>query len=619
MVVQHNLAAANAGRMLGITAVSIAKTTEKLSSGFRVNRAADDAACLSISEKMRRQIRGLTQASLNVQDGISMVQTADGALAEVSDMLQRMNELTIKAANGTMTFDDRGYIQAEVEQLKSEIDRIGATTKFNEKSLFTGLDTNPYIHSDALKTTCNTALSSALSSLSLSETPTFTENEDGTYNLSIGKSGNLGKTINDGGSIKTISNVTRRIELARNDMKCLYDSSGKLVYENIQYKYYGSSATVKDEDKHLSDEQNMEFILKLSEENSIDELVNSHKYYAYTPVTDTLVKTPDVSYGSKVGGHTLWAKSGIDSNGHSYFEIRKTADPDTYYKTENGENLRFTHLGNNHWVTNATLYDSSGFKWEAGDEFINTLMHDNRNYVYYNSGADLFAIMGQYGYNYDGKHLLYTDATLTYVTADAFKYVDVPNTITKDDAKALIDSKISDALAGTSFKDADGNELDYRVISKSGGNYNISFFAKGTNPQSDSNSKLIDIQAGSEGSDASKIKIGFEKIDSRSLAIDSVDVTTQNTASESIDPISSAIQSISKMRSKYGAYQNRMEHAIRNLDNVVENTTVAESAIRDTDMSSEMVEFAKKQILMQVGQTMLAQANMNNQSVLALL
>ena len=122
----------NANRMLGITTGSLAKSTEKLSSGYKVNRAADDAAGLAISEKMRKQIRGLDQASANAEDGISAVQTAEGALTEVHDMLQRMNELAVKAANGTMSTDDRQTVQDEVEQLLTEIDRVAETTKFNE-------------------------------------------------------------------------------------------------------------------------------------------------------------------------------------------------------------------------------------------------------------------------------------------------------------------------------------------------------------------------------------------------------------------------------------------------------------------------------------------------------
>ena len=138
MVVQHNLTAMNSNRMLGLTSASQAKSTEKLSSGYKINRAADDAAGLAISEKMRRQVRGLTQASANAQDGISAVQTAEGALTEVHDMLQRMNELAVKAANGTQTTADLGYIDSEVQALKSEITRVATTTTFNEKCLLDG-------------------------------------------------------------------------------------------------------------------------------------------------------------------------------------------------------------------------------------------------------------------------------------------------------------------------------------------------------------------------------------------------------------------------------------------------------------------------------------------------
>ncbi|MDE6213793.1 MAG: flagellin, partial [Lachnospiraceae bacterium] len=138
MVVKHNITAMNSNRMLNLTASSQAKSTEKLSSGYKINRAADDAAGLSISEKMRRQVRGLTQASANAQDGISVVQTAEGALNEVEDMLQRMNELAVKGENGTLTTSDRASIQAEISQLMSEVDRVQSTTTFNEMNLLDG-------------------------------------------------------------------------------------------------------------------------------------------------------------------------------------------------------------------------------------------------------------------------------------------------------------------------------------------------------------------------------------------------------------------------------------------------------------------------------------------------
>ncbi len=145
MVVQHNLTAMNSNRMLGLTTNSLAKSTEKLSSGYKINRAADNAAGLAISEKMRRQVRGLTQASTNAQDGISAVQTAEGALNEVHDMLQRMNELATKAANDTNTTEDQAYINMEVQALVSEIDRVASTTTFNQQNLLTGSFTSKHL------------------------------------------------------------------------------------------------------------------------------------------------------------------------------------------------------------------------------------------------------------------------------------------------------------------------------------------------------------------------------------------------------------------------------------------------------------------------------------------
>ena len=142
MVVQHNLTAMNSNRMLNLTSSAQAKSTEKLSSGYKINRAADDAAGLAISEKMRRQIKGLTQASANAQDGISAVQTAEGALTEVHDMLQRMNTLAVQASNDTMTSTDRAYLDQEVQALISEINRVASTTTFNEQNLLNGDFTN---------------------------------------------------------------------------------------------------------------------------------------------------------------------------------------------------------------------------------------------------------------------------------------------------------------------------------------------------------------------------------------------------------------------------------------------------------------------------------------------
>ena len=166
MVVQHNLTAMNSNRMLGLTTSSLAKSTEKLSSGYKVNRAADDAAGLAISEKMRRQVRGLTQASTNAQDGISCAQTAEGALNEVHDMLQRMNELATKAANDTNMTEDRSYIQSEIDALVSEIDRVASTTTFNEQNLLNGSFTGKNLQVGA---ECGQKITISITSMSASK------------------------------------------------------------------------------------------------------------------------------------------------------------------------------------------------------------------------------------------------------------------------------------------------------------------------------------------------------------------------------------------------------------------------------------------------------------------
>ena len=212
MVVQHNLTAMNANRMFGLTSAAQAKSTENLSSGYKINRAADDAAGLSISEKMRKQIRGLSQASLNAQDGISAVQTAEGALNEVQDMLQRMNELAVKAANGTMSEDDRSYIQNEVDQLITEIDRVAETTKFNETYLLKGDGEAPA--KEAVKFKDLGADRAVVAKLTDAEgkkvATTATTDENGRTELNLGDLANVkaGDTITVDGQVYTFADGT---------------------------------------------------------------------------------------------------------------------------------------------------------------------------------------------------------------------------------------------------------------------------------------------------------------------------------------------------------------------------------------------------------------------------
>ena len=388
MVVQHNLQAMNSNRMLGVTTSSQAKVTEKLSSGYKINRAADDAAGLSISEKMRKQIRGLDQASANAQDGISSVQTAEGALGEVHDMLQRMNELAVQAANGTNSTSDRTAIQNEIKQLTTEIDRVAETTKFNETYLLKG---------DAK------------------------------------------------GSVKTVYMQP-------------HDAGLK-----------GSMGTVNETDHKVT--------FKL----------------------DSIVVSDKIMIGGK-----------------------------EYTYVKNGDE------------------DASAGKLKKDQ-----------------------------------------------IEAKIKEELEKANSIGTD-AKA--------SVATGTLENGWEITLGKQTVSKA-----LSF----------------NLHVGADADMTNKIGVNIETMNSAYLGVKDLDVVGTDglgtQATYAIDAIADAIQKVSDQRSALGAVQNRLEHTIKNLDNVVENTTAAESQIRDTDMASTMVEYTKNNILQQAGQSMLAQANQSTQGVLSLL
>ena len=413
MVVQHNLTAMNSNRMLGLTTKTQAKSTEKLSSGYKINRAADDAAGLAISEKMRRQVRGLTQASANAQDGISAVQTAEGALNEVQDMLQRMNELAVKAANGTQAENDRSYIQNEIDQLVTEIDRVSTTTKFNESYLLKGVSKN----GKAAELTYDTAK----------------------------------------GAINAIDATTGKgtVKITR-----------------------GTTDTDAGDD---------------------------------TAETKGTYKLDTIEVGGKTYGYIHDIKAAADKS--------KNFTKDVAIKAANA-------------TANGGLY-------ETEEEFLAAVKN---------------------AYNETGN----------------------------------------------------GN---LKSISVDGDNISLEGFA-------DLNKSLnFSLHVGADSTEDNKIDVDISMMSARGLGVNGIQVSGNDdtNATAAIDTISAAIQKVSTQRSALGAVQNRLEHTINNLDNVVENTTSAESAIRDTDMATEMVKYSNNNILAQAGQAMLAQSNQANQGVLSLL
>lgn len=512
MVVQHNMQAANANRMLGITSGAQAKSTEKLSSGYKINRAADDAAGLTISEKMRKQIRGLDKASSNAQDGVSSVQTAEGALTEVHSMLQRMNELAVQAANGTNSKDtDRKAIQDEIDQLNTEIDRVAETTKFNEIYLLKGDDgektINMKAHDAGLK-------------------GTLTDNGDGTATFTM-KELNDGDTVSIGGKNYTIGSKEA-------DAKALIEAPAN-----------------GDPDKTFT-------------------------------IGDKTFKVKANGDVCDKDGNKLYVKTAGGATAAEAFDTSKELTTDSTFKNNANTDTANTAVT----VANLKDYVKGGVKVSDGTTTM-TVLTDAKDA----SGAagadgvddnDTSVITKQKAYELAGKELLAAN-------------------------------QIGDTEGHASVTNGDGTGLAFNA---GNGTFKIN-----VGQAKVANTLSFSLHVGADADMTNKITVDIDTMNSANLGIKGLNVTDKNgsAATYAIDAISDAISKVSSQRSALGAVQNRLEHTIDNLDNISENTSSAESRIRDTDMAKEMVNYSKNNILAQAGQSMLAQANQSNQGVLSLL
>ena len=502
MVVQHNLTAMNSNRMLGLTTKSQAKSTEKLSSGYKINRAADDAAGLSISEKMRKQIRGLAQASANAEDGISAVQTAEGALNEVQDMLQRMNELAVKAANGTNSENDRSYIQNEIDQLTTEIDRVSETTKFNETYLLKGDRDAVKGFTYSYKTYGATNATNAIKA----KVATATMNTDAASGF---------------GAAISFSNTATGAE--QNEIALALKNQGITINNKFSEVTAGAAAS-----------------------------------------TSSLTSATSVSLnGAAADKYTVSATTTADQ-----FKITNAAGKEVATITVRGGSIGST----------------DGTQYKVGTESATI------------SAKDVTAANGkgelvQY-YDKDG-NAISANALSTYFQAVPVDGSD-PDVSARGDAPQVFDA-VGNAIT-----------LDELGVSAT---------------QDLQGSLQLTLHVGADATANNQIVLNLDAMNAKGLGINGlkVDGPDDSNAREAMKSISEAIQKVSTQRSALGAIQNRLEHTISNLDNVVENTTSAESAIRDTDMATEMVRFSNNNILAQAGQSMLAQANQSNQGVLSLL
>ncbi len=547
MVVQHNLTAINANRMLGITQGTLSSSTEKLSSGYKINRAADDAAGLSISEKMRKQIRGLTQASTNAEDGISAVQTAEGALQEVQDMLQRMNELSVQASNGTLSESDRQDIQNEVDNLVTEVDRVSETTKFNETYLLKGDNTVDKKTTYEYKQKQYLAESTLYDDNGTEVKKGTVLNNNATYHTDRTATGSDVLTLNKDQSLLKATQVSFDKDVyARDDQgNVTLISANKAI--DVGTTIYGNAV---DAAKGTNE-------YKISEADASDPniiggtagAIDGGKLLQADGVTALGAKASVVSAKASVNLYTVNAgKETVIKAGESF----QTANAGTTFKS-----VTYTAAGNN-----VTLADFGKYAQDA------QLMDKDGNEV---AGNGLYSYFDK-----DGKY-----------KGGLYTYADAANPSIKD------------------LKEMSSTEVGVYV----------------NKTQKETGALTLTLHVGADATKNNQISVEIDAMSASSLGIEGLKVTGKDdtNALNSIETVKAALQQVSEQRSALGAVQNRLEHTIKNLDNVVENTTSAESTIRDTDMATEMVKYSNSNILAQAGQSMLAQSNQSNQGVLSLL
>ena len=538
MVVQHNMQAMNANRMLNVTTSQQSKATEKLSSGYKINRAADDAAGLTISEKMRKQIKGLDRASTNAEDGVSSVQTAEGALTEVHSMLQRMNELAVQASNGTNSESDRSAIQDEISQLTTEIDRVSETTKFNETYLLKG-DANG-------GTTQNT--------------------------IKAHDAGLAGKLTGVGtGSATFTANALA--------------NGSKVTIAGKEYTIDTAAAT-NPSIEGLTDDEAKAFGKK-----EVDQ-------------PGTKAKTQLATTGWKAG-------DSIKVNGKTYTQAANN-DLDALVASLNND---FTADG----VEFTAKKDGANLVIEAKEAGNQAAVKIEAATV---GGADKGEVAGTKGTDDTYKYTAYTTADDLKTDLAAGNDIYLGNLDTKVDTSLSDKINVADAykLMAKELETASNIGADDDKKASVTNNHDGTFTI--TEGKAEVSAKLsFSLHVGADADMTNKINVDIDSMSAAGLGIKGLNVkdTTGMAATYAIDAIADAVAKVSEQRSALGAVQNRLEHTIANVDNVVENTTSAESRIRDTDMAETMVEYSKNNILAQAGQSMLAQANQANQGVLSLL
>ena len=567
MRIQHNIMAMNAYRNLGNNNSALSKNLEKLSSGYRINRAGDDAAGLAISEKMRAQITGLGVAQKNAQDGISLVQTAEGALTEVHDMLNRMAELATQSANGTYESEtDRSQLQKEVQQLKDEINRIADSADFNgikllDGSLSGGSEYDNVVMSNTLAVKGEYSLGQAAASSSFTDLSA----DD------IGKSFSYNVTWVDGNGKEQTTSVTLTYHGDKDGM----DNSAvtkNYFTDNTGTKYYLTNNGT------LEASQMTAAIL-----NSLkaDDSFSANFDVKYSGANLYMTAKVEGSAGAKVTGANFtnnFTDSFIASSGYTN-PTTGAAGPATTAKVAYDSLQKF---------------NVAELKVAASGEDLDDMLDK----VFELNGHKFLLIDTANKLTTEERKALGSDITL--IETDA--------TPSANDAKTVA-AEISRVTGMRT--EAPGKAIADRGMA----NTDIVF----TNDRLSQGGGTLNLQIGDTSDDFNQLSVAIQDTHVESLGIADVDIGGPEGAKAAIDIIKAAVNKVSDIRGTLGATQNRLDHTINNLSVMEENIQNAEASIRDTDVAEEMMAYTKNNILIQSAQAMLAQANQVPQGVLQLL
>ena len=561
MRIQHNITALSAYRNLTNNNSAVAKNLEKLSSGYRINRAGDDAAGLAISEKMRAQITGLKTAQKNANDGISLVQTAEGALTEVHSMLNRMVELANQSANGTYQDEDRANLQSEITQLKDEINRIADGTNFNGISL---LDGSLSAKGGATTVTIGGNASSYKSAGIKGVYEASVAHGQNNVQFNAGDTFEYTVALEDG----TTHNVKLTAEKdSSGKVNRLVGSSGQ-VYTMTTAAGGTANASTADIDAAILGELNK---TSLAKDYNITMTGGKATFTALKEGTDTpAIKAIDAEWN--VGGTRGKTDMGVAVTTTPLDAGREIdADSIKLYTGNNYEDAVFTINGHK-FVMVTNLDDATNLPKEDGTGAMNATS---------GLGSDVT--------------ILVADSA----TKNGLKSADKNFQQNIDKIAEVTGLKVTNAVAdGAGDKVAAGSGIRLSKGEASGG---------------------LVLQIGDTSDDFNKLRVSVKDMHAKAMGIADIDVSTQNGAVAAVDKIKAAINYVSTTRGDLGAIQNRLEHTINNLSVTTENMTAAESRIRDVDMAEEMMAYTKNNILVQASQAMLAQANQLPQGVLQLL